>query len=261
MNLMADCFFITIKKSTFAGKITNLMSRDIIGRALIDFHSGNYSEDIVTHSSLGDKDKIPLPYLFRNYNAMPIIEQKALDLSRGAVLDAGCGAGSHSLYLQGKGLNVTAIDESEGAVITSKSRGVYNVIHSDIYDYSGTKFDTILLLMNGIGLAGRLDGLHSLLRHLKELLNPGGQILLDSSDIIYMFDEDEDGGYWIPDNGTYYGELEFTLAYKGLKSDPFYWLYIDYNRLERVAGQQNLSCELVCEGAHYDYLARLCAQP
>jgi SAM-dependent methyltransferase len=237
------------------------MSRDIIGRALIDFHNGNYSEDIVTYSSLGDKDTIPLPYLFRNYNAMPIIEQKALDLCRGTVLDAGCGAGSHSLYLQSKGLNVTALDNSEGAVITSKSRGVNNAIHSDIYDYSGTKFDTILLLMNGIGLAGQLNELYRLLMHLKELLKPGGQILLDSSDIIYMFDEDEDGGYWVPDNGKYYGEVEFTLAYKGLKSDMFYWLYLDYNSLERVAGQQNISCELVCEGTHYDYLARLCAQP
>lgn len=237
------------------------MSRDIFGSALIDFHNGNYSEDIVTYSSLGDKDTIPLPYLFRKYNAMPIIEQKALDLCRGTVLDAGCGAGSHSLYLQSKGLNVTALDNSEGAVITSKSRGVYNVIHSDIYHYSGTKFDTILLLMNGIGLAGQLNELSRLLMHLKVLLKPGGQILLDSSDIIYMFDEDEDGGYWVPDNGKYYGEVEFTLEYKRLKSDPFYWLYVDYKSLEQVAGQQNLSCELVYEGTHYDYLARLCAQP
>jgi len=237
------------------------MSRDIIGRALIDFHNGNYSEDIVTYSSLGDKDTIPLPYLFRNYNTMPIIEQKALDLCRGTVLDAGCGAGSHSLYLQSKGLNVTALDNSEGAVITSKSRGVNNAIHSDIYDYSGTKFDTILLLMNGIGIAGQLNGLPFLLNHLEGLLNPGGQILVDSSDIIYMFEADDDGGYWIPDNGKYYGEVEFTMEYKGLKSVPFNWLYIDYNRLKQVAEQENLSCELVCEGTHYDYLARLGTQP
>jgi hypothetical protein len=115
--------------------------------------------------------------------------------------------------------------------------------------------------MNGIGLAGQLNELDRLLMHLKELLKPGGQILLDSSDIIYMFDKDDDGGYWVPDNGKYYGEVQFTLKYKGLKSDPFYWLYLDYNRLEQVAGQQNLSCKLVCEGTHYDYLARLCVQP
>lgn len=237
------------------------MTRDIFGMALIDFQKGNYSEDITTYSSLEEKDIIPLPYLFRDYDAMPLIEQKALDLCRGTVLDVGCGSGSHSLYLQNKGVDVTGLDESEGAVFTAKSRGVKNVVHSNIYDYSGTKFDTILLLMNGIGIAGQLNGLPFLLNHLEGLLNPGGQILVDSSDIIYMFEADDDGGYWIPDNGKYYGEVEFTMEYKGLKSVPFNWLYIDYNRLKQVAEQENLSCELVCEGTHYDYLARLGTQP
>jgi len=237
------------------------MSRDIFGKALGDFQNGNYSEDIITYSSLGEKDKLPLAYLFRDYDAMPVIEQKALDLCRGSVLDVGCGSGSHSLYLQTKGFEVIGLDTSEGAVATAKLRGVYDVIHLNIFDYSGMKFDTILLLMNGIGIAGRLGELGRLLSHLEALLNPGGQILLDSSDIIYMFEVDDDGGYWIPNNCKYYGEVEFTMEYKGLKSAPFNWLYVDYNSLKQVADQQNLSCELVYEGPHYDYLARLSVQP
>lgn len=229
--------------------------------ALIDFQNGKYSEDITTYSSLDEKDILPLPYLFRDYDAMPLIEQKALDLCRGTVLDVGCGSGSHSLYLQNKGVEVTGLDDSEGAVFTAESRGVCNVIHSNIYDYSGMKFDTILLLMNGIGIAGRLNEVPRLLSHLEGLLNPGGQILVDSSDIIYMFEVDDDGGYWIPNNCKYYGEVEFTMEYKGLKSAPFNWLYVDYNSLKQVADQQNLSCELVYEGPHYDYLARLSVQP
>ncbi|MGB5204947.1 MAG: class I SAM-dependent methyltransferase [Eudoraea sp.] len=237
------------------------MTRDIFGRALIDFQNGNYSEDIITYSSLDEKDILPLPYLFRDYDTMPLIEQKALDLCRGTVLDVGCGSGSHSLYLQNKGIEVTGLDESVGAVSTAKSRGIKNVIHSNIYDYSGMKFDTILLLMNGVGIAGRLNELPRLLDHLKGLLNPGGQILVDSSDIIYMFEVDDDGGYWIPDNGNYYGEVQFTMEYKGLKSAPFDWLYVDYNQLKQATEQQNLSCEFLCEGTHYDYLARLGTPP
>jgi SAM-dependent methyltransferase len=236
------------------------MSRDVIGKALLDFENGNYTEDITTYLSLGEKDVLPLPYLFRDYDAMPIIEQKALDLCRGKVLDVGCGSGSHSLYLQKKGFEVTGVDTSEGAVATAKLRGVANVLHSNVFDYSGMKFDTILLLMNGIGISGQLNKVGRLMTHLETLLNPGGQILLDSSDIIYMFELDDDGGYWVPNNGKYYGEVEFTMTYKGLKSAPFNWLYLDYKNLKELAEQNNLRCELVCEGPHYDYLARLQVQ-
>lgn len=236
------------------------MSRDVIGKALIDFENGNYTEDITTYSSLGEKDVIPLPYLFRDYDAMPIIEQKALDICRGKVLDVGCGSGSHSLYLQKKGFEVTGVDTSEGAVATAKLRGVANVLHSNVFDYSGMKFDTILLLMNGIGISGQFNEVGRLMTKLETLLNPGGQILLDSSDIIYMFVLDDDGGYWVPNNGKYYGEVEFTMEYKGLKSAPFNWLYLDFKNLKELAEQNNLSCELVCEGPHYDYLARLRVQ-
>jgi len=236
------------------------MSRDIFGKALIDFQNGSYSEDILTYSSLGEKDVLPLPYLFRDYDSMPIIEQKALDLCRGKVLDVGCGSGSHSLHLQKKGFEVTGLDASEGAVAVAKLRGVRHVIHSNIFDYSGMKFDTILLLMNGIGIAGTLNEADRLMTQLESLLKRGGQILLDSSDIIYMFELDEDGGYWIPNNGKYYGEVEFRMMYKGLKSTPFNWLYLDFKSLKQIAEQHNFSCEIICEGPHYDYLARLKVQ-
>ena len=236
------------------------MSRDIFGKALIDFQNGSYSEDILTYSSLGEKDVLPLPYLFRDYDSMPIIEQKALDLCRGKVLDVGCGSGSHSLHLQKKGFEVTGLDASEGAVAVAKLRGVRHVIHSNIFDYSGMKFDTILLLMNGIGIAGTLNEADRLMTQLESLLKRGGQILLDSSDIIYMFELDEDGGYWIPNNGKYYGEVEFRMMYKGLKSTPFNWLYLDFKSLKQIAEQHNFSCEMICEGPHYDYLARLKVQ-
>jgi SAM-dependent methyltransferase len=230
---------------------------DVFGMALLDYQKGQYTEDIKTFSSLDEEDSIPVPYLFRSFREMPKLEQKALQLAKGKVLDVGCGAGNHALHLQNKGLDVTALDTSEGAIRVCKERGIENTVKTDILDFSNETFDTILLLMNGIGLAGNLDNVGPFLKHLASLLHPNGQILLDSSDIIYMFEEDEDGGYWIPNNGKYYGEVTFTMEYKGIKSEPFDWVYLDFNTLQNACLYNGLECELLCEGEHYDYLARL----
>ena len=233
------------------------MNEDILGTALLDYQKGNYSEDIITYSSLNEEDVLPLPYMFREFKGMPDLEQKALSLCSGKVLDVGCGAGSHALYLQNMGISVTGLDASKGAIEVSKLRGLKNAIHGNLEDYQGQQFDTILVLMNGVGLAGTLNGLEQFFTKLKSLLKDNGQILLDSSDIIYMFENDEDGGYWIPDNVNYYGEVSFSMEYKKQKSQSFPWLYVDYNTLQRAASYNNLTCELVMEGEHYDYLSRL----
>lgn len=233
---------------------------DLFGKALLDYQSGNYTDDIKTFSSLDEEDAIALPYLFRQFHQMPVLEQKALALCKGHVLDIGAGAGSHSLHLQQNGLEVTALDRSLGAVQTCRLRGVEQVIHSDIANLKNQKFDTLLMLMNGVGIVGQLQNLGNFFVHLKSLLNRGGQILLDSSDIIYMFDEDEDGGIWVPNTESYYGEVEFTMRYRNLKSEPFFWLYVDYRTLQHAANLSGFGCELVSSGEHFDYLARIWAE-
>lgn len=232
--------------------------KDLFGRAILDYQTNNAPEDLLTETSISDEDEMSVAYLFRDYNTMPKIEQKALQHAKGKVLDVGCGAGSHSLYLQNeRKLEVTAIDISSKAIEACKLRGVKNARAMNILDIENEKFDTILLLMNGTGIAGRLKKISVFLQKLKALLNEGGQILIDSSDIIYMFDEDEDGGKWIPTDSDYYGEVTFSLSYKGEKEDDFEWLYVDYNTLQNAAHANSLQCELLLEGKHYDYLARL----
>lgn len=233
------------------------MEKDILGTALLDFHNGNYTADIITFSSLEEKDVMPLPYLFRDYGQMPELEKKALALCKGTVLDIGCGAGNHSLYLQNEGFKVSCLDHSKGAIAVCENRGIRNSYHGSIFDFEDGRFDTLLLLMNGIGISGQLKNIDVFLNKLKSLLNKGGQIILDSSDIIYMFESDEDGGYWIPEDVAYYGEVRFTMKYKKLKGDEFPWLYLDFNTLQRAAMFNGFTCELVFEGEHYDYLARL----
>jgi SAM-dependent methyltransferase len=231
--------------------------KDLFGKAMFDFQTNNSPENLITETSISEEDEMSVDYLFRSYNEMPKLEQKALQLAIGKTLDVGCGAGSHSLSLQNdRNLEVTSIDISEKAIETCKLRGVKNTKVQNILDFEGEKFDTVILLMNGTGIFGKLKNCNKYLSKLKSLLNPGGQILIDSSDIIYMFDEDEDGGKWIPSN-DYYGELIFNITYKGEKEEPFDWLYLDYNTLQNASIANGLKCELILEGEHYDYLAKL----
>jgi len=229
--------------------------KDIFGKALLDYQNGAYTEDIVTATNISDNDVLPLPYLFRDFLDMPKLEQTALELAKGCVLDVGCGAGSHSLYLQKKGLNIKAIDISKGAIEVSKLRGVKNAIVKDLLKETDT-FDTILLLMNGTGVFQTLQHVSTYLKHLKSLLKPHGQILIDSSDIKYMY-EDDDGGYWFNTSANYYGELDYFLKYKGESELPLKWLYLDFTTLKTACINIGLQCKLVIEGTHFDYLARI----
>ena len=231
------------------------MAKDIFGKALLDYQNGNYTEDLVTSTNISDEDTLPLPYLFRDYSEMPKLEQHALQLSKGTVLDVGCGAGSHSLWLQEKGLNVKAIDSSEGAIEVAKKRGIFNAELKPLLEETQT-FDTILLLMNGTGIFQELSQVSKHLKHLKSLLNPEGQILIDSSDISYMY-EDEDGGLWLDLNQSYPGELDYYLSYKGEKEDSMKWLYLDFETLKTACFTVGLECEKVMDGEHFDYLARI----
>lgn len=202
--------------------------KDLFGNALLDYQNNNYTEDIITATSISEEDTLPLPYLFRSYEDMPPIEQKALSLAKGRILDVGAGAGSHSLYLQSQGFKVKAIDTSKGAVRVCQLRGVEQVEHLALLEETET-FDTILLLMNGTGIFQTFQNIPSYLKHLKSLLNPGGQILIDSSDITYMF-EDEDGGFWQDLHNGYHGEVDYYLSYKDEDEVPLKWLYLDSNR-------------------------------
>ena len=230
--------------------------KDLFGKAILDFQTNNSPEDLVTETNISESDEMSVAYLFRSFNQMPKLEKKALQLAKGKILDVGCGAGSHSLYLQEKGFDITAIDISANAVKACELRGLKNVTVQNVLDLGSEKFDTILLLMNGTGIFGKLSETSKYLQKLKSILNTDGQILIDSSDIIYMFDANDDGSYQVPAD-NYYGELLFIISYKTETEEPFPWLYMDYNTLQNAAHANGLKSELVFEGKHFDYLAKL----
>ena len=230
--------------------------KDLMGRAIWDYYYQENSEDLQTETSISELDDLPVSYLFRDYQEMNALEKKALDLSFGKVLDVGSGAGSHSLYLQNeRKLEVTALDISPKSIEICKERGVKNAICEDLLQFSEKNFDTVLLLMNGTGIFQSLEHIDQYLQKLKSLVAENGQILIDSTDILYMYDQDEDGGVLVPATG-YYGELDYYLHYKGESELPMKWLYLDFDTLENAAIANGFKIQKI-EQLEDSYLAQL----
>jgi len=233
-----------------------LEMKDLMGKAIWDFYQNKSADDLLTETSISEIDELPVEYFFRDFDEMNSLEQKALELSTGKILDIGAGAGSHSLYLQNeKKLEVFALDNSPKSVEVCQLRGVKNVWCSDILDFPVQTFDTILLLMNGTGIFESLDKIDLYLEKLQSLLNEKGQILIDSTDILYMYDRDEDGGVMVPAD-RYYGEVDYFIHYQLDTENPTKWLYLDFETFKRAAENNGFEIEKILQEED-SYLAKL----
>jgi hypothetical protein len=227
---------------------------DPIGKAILEYASKPKPFDIVVESDLCDDDIIPIEVLFRSYEDMPAIEQVALSKCQGKILDVGAAAGAHSKWLMDAGFDVSAIDTSPGAVSYLSQVGLRARV-KDFYALKGEKYDTLLMLMNGIGLAGSLSNLPNALKQASLLLTPNGKLLCDSSDVSYLY-EDEDGGTWIDLNSEYHGNFRFRMSYKREIGDWFDWLYVDFDTLFKVGSSAGFTVRKIAEQDEH-YLAEL----
>lgn len=241
---------------------TTLLSadKDPMGAAIADYFKFHKASRLRVFSSQFDEDEIPVKELFRTEQQMSILERTALSMANGKILDVGAGSGCHSLALQESGKETNAIDISPLSITVMEQRGVQCATLVNLFDEQFCQsYDTILMLMNGSGIIGKLENLPSFFKKMKQLLRPGGSILMDSSDLRYLFEE-EDGSFIIDLAGDYYGEVDFQMQYKEIKGEPFDWLYIDFQTLSLYAAENGFKAELVKEGKHYDYLAKLTLQ-
>lgn len=228
---------------------------DVFGEALKDQFKNPPAETLWVHNSYDEPEEMPVDIYFRNEKEMPELELKALDLCRGKVLDVGAGVGSHALILQKRGLNTTGMDISAIAVDIMKQRGLKQAIEGNILTYKipegEKKYDTLLFMMNGIGLTGSIPGLKAFLKYAKALINKDGQLVFDSSDLSYLYLEIP-----FPENG-YFGEVSFRYEYKSVKGNWFKWIYVDQKTLTDIAKATGWLAEIIFEDDSDQYLARL----
>jgi precorrin-6B methylase 2 len=224
---------------------------DVFGKVLKDHYLGRQKGKLWLHNSYGSPEDMPVDIFYRNKFEISELESIAIDLCKGKTLDIGAGVGSHALILQNNGIDVTAIEISEVACDIMQKRGVKKVVNKDIFQFDGEQFDTILMMMNGIGLCGDMEGLERFLEYLKKLIVPGGQIIFDSSDIAYLYKSDD----FISSN--YYGEISYQYEYQSVKGNWFKWLYVDFNSLEQIANKLGWDCELIFEDDMDQFLVRM----
>lgn len=225
--------------------------KDPMGAAIADYFKRHKADRLRVFSSQFDEDEIPVEELFRTEKQMPLLERTALQMATGKILDVGAGSGCHSLALQEAGKEVHAIDISPLSVEVMKQRGVRSVSQTNLFNEQfADEYDTILMLMNGSGIIGKLENLPDFFRKMKLLLRPGGCVLMDSSNLSYLFEE-EDGSIVIDLAGDYYGEVDFQMQYKNVKGDSFDWLYIDFQTLSLYAAENGFTAKLVKEGTHF----------
>lgn len=230
------------------------MNHDPMGSAIADFHHNRTTARLRVFADDFDEDEMPVHILFRTYDQMPEVEQTALHICRGHTLDVGAAAGPHSLHLQTMGKRVTAIDLSPRSVTTMTERGVKDAQCLDFWDVRD-RYDTILMLMNGIGIVGTIDRLPQFFAHIDTILAPNGQVICDSTDVRYLY-QDQDGSVTLPQD-KYYGHFVYRMKYKRAVGRPFSWLFIDFETLAQHAAQHGFDAKLIQQGISHNYLAQL----
>ncbi|MEE1946310.1 methyltransferase domain-containing protein [Pedobacter sp. KR3-3] len=223
---------------------------DVFGKALTDYCQKGKASTLWLHNSYDEPEEMPIDVFFRDEDDMPELEHQALALCKGKILDVGAGVGSHTLWLQQKGFDVTAIDISETAVEIMRNRGVKKASVKDIFTLE-QRYDTLLFMMNGIGLTGTLPGFVSFLAKAKTWINPNGQLIFDSSNISYLYDD-------LPmPKDHYFGEVSYCYEYQEQKGKWFNWLYLDQQTLLRTAKQCGWQCTICYDDGEDQYLAKL----
>lgn len=227
------------------------MASDILGKALLDYHQKRFKKPLLLHNNYGKPENQPLSVFFQNARNMPELDLYAISLCKGHTLDIGAGTGRHSLELQNNGLKVTSLDSSPCCIRLMKDRGLDHVVEGNIYDFDGETYDTLLLMMNGIGLCQTLDALIPLLKKLKSLLKPNGQVIFDSSDISYLYLDE-----MFP-HDRYFGEIDYRYEYRNEMGEWFKWVYVDKETMQFMAEQVGFQCQIIYQNNRDQYLSRM----
>lgn len=224
--------------------------------ALRAYQDGRTDARLVVRTDLGTREEWPAALFFRTPAEFPPLEREALRHCGRRVIEVGAGAGPHALALLREGHEVLAVEALPEIAALLAERGVETVTVRPLDDLPAGAADTVLLLMNGLGLAGTLEGLQPLLESAARLLAPGGRIVADSTDPRRFLEIDDEEPV-VGQDGRYGGEVQFQVEFDGAKGSPFPFLYVDAGTLVKHASRAGLTLEAALPFENGTYLAIL----
>lgn len=214
-------------------------STDAFGQELLDYYRGEQTTEIIERDDgYIDAGVGSLRSHFTDYKNWFPVEKEAIKFTRGRVLDVGCGAGRHSLYLQKKGFDVLAIDNSPLAVQVSRKRGVKKakaLPFEEVGTFKPNSFDTIIMFGHNFGLFGNFDKARRLLRVLYRITTSKGTIIATTRDP-YKTDSPEHKDYhkWNRARGRMIGQLRIRVRHGLLASPWFDYLFVSQAELKQL---------------------------
>jgi 2-polyprenyl-3-methyl-5-hydroxy-6-metoxy-1,4-benzoquinol methylase len=228
------------------------------GKSLLDYYKGDQNAEIILRRDDGFETTIPISIYFRSETDFLPGEIEAINQSAGHILDIGAGSGIHSLLLQSRGLNVTAIDIDNNAVNIMIDKGIKDARCADVMQFEGRPYDTLLMLGHGIGMTENIQGFNLFLDHAVNLIGTKGQILINSVDV-RQTDDPVHLKYHQANKrkGRYIGEILLQFEYKGERGPFFGWLHLDPHTLEKLSAMKNWETEILFQEKNGEYLARL----
>ncbi len=198
---------------------------------------------------------------FSNYKDWSAIEKRGIGYARGKILDVGCGAGRHALYLQKKGLDVTGIDTSPLAIQVCKTRGLRKarlLSINDVEKFGKSSFDSAIMLGHNFGLFQNRKKFKTLLKKFRKILSPKGVIIAETSDP-YKTKNSVHVSYhaWNLKRGRMGGQLKLRLRYKKMISPWFDYLFVSQKELRDLLHGTGWKIQKIFGSKEANYIAIL----
>lgn len=235
-------------------------SQDAYGQQLLaQYYSREATAEIIERDDLYIDTGSDAGTYFSEYRQWSPLEKRAVKLAKGRVLDVGCGAGRHALYLQEKGSDVTGIDNSPGAIKVCKLRGLKKAMVrpiDEIDKFKVNSFDTIQMFGNNFGLFGNRKNARKILKKMARITSPEARIIAET-----LNPYKTDNSFHLPylranrRRGRMGGQIKMRVRFGKTIGEWFDYLFVSPVEMQEIIGDSDWQIEEFLDAQEANYIA------